>query len=470
MKSITYKLWSGMMLLVIFVLILLWFFQIIFLEKFYVNQRVNEVKNRGLSIIQDISVISKTDLEDRLDSFIYDYNSSIDLVSSKGDIIYSNGSGRRMPMMGMPMMGHNYLKEGLFKEILSGKIITVPLTHPRFNSNYMIIGLPVKADGEITGALIINMPLAPVSDTVETLKKQLLYISIILFFSALILSFLLSRTLIKPILSITRVTEQIASGDLSVRLKIKSRDEIGILSQSINHLGEELSKIEQLRRDFIANVSHELRTPLSLIRGYAETIRDVTGDNQEKREKQLGIIIEESERLGKIVDDILDLSQMQSDNMTLNISAFDLNETIKNVVKKYELYSEQMEIQIVAQNSGILCVKGDQSRIQQVLHNLLNNAFNHSISGGTVTVMSTTGNKTVKVEVSDTGRGISPEDIGYIWERYYKANKSDKRKRIGTGLGLAIVKNILEAHKSKYGVESAEGKGTTFWFELELFQ
>jgi hypothetical protein len=184
MKSITYKLWSGMMLLVIFVLILLWFFQIIFLEKFYVNQRVNEVKNRGLSIIQDISVISKTDLEDRLDSFIYDYNSSIDLVSSKGDIIYSNGSGRRMPMMGMPMMGHNYLKEGLFKEILSGKIITVPLTHPRFNSNYMIIGLPVKADGEITGALIINMPLAPVSDTVETLKKQLLYISIILFFSA----------------------------------------------------------------------------------------------------------------------------------------------------------------------------------------------------------------------------------------------------------------------------------------------
>jgi signal transduction histidine kinase len=465
MKSITHKLWWGMMLLVVVVLILLWFFQIIFLEKFYVNQRVNEVKNRGLSIIQDMDVISKADLEDRLDGFIYDYNSSIDLVSARGDVIYSNGSGRRMPMM-----GHNYLKEGLFKEMLSGNIITVPLTHPKFNSNYVIIGLPVKANEEVTGALIINMPLAPVSDTVDTLKKQLFYISIILFFSALILSFLLSRTLIKPILSITRVTEQMASGDLSVRLKIKSRDEIGILSQSINHLGEELSKIEQLRRDFIANVSHELRTPLSLIRGYAETIRDVTGDNQEKREKQLGIIIEESERLGEIVDDILDLSQMQSYNMTLNISDFDLNETIKNVIKKYELYSEKMGIHIIAQNSSVLHVKGDQSRIQQVLHNLLNNAFNHSMPGGTVTVMSTAGNKTVKVEVSDTGRGISPKDIQHIWERYYKANKSDKRKRIGTGLGLAIVKNILEAHNTRYGVDSVEGKGTTFWFELELPQ
>lgn len=464
MKSITFKLWTGMMLLVLIVLILLWFFQIIFLERFYVNQRIGEVKNRGIAISEDINLFDRSDLEDTLDSFIYDYNCSIDFVNSKGDVIYSNGAGSRIPMP-----GHNSLKKGLFNQILAGSIISVPLTHPRFNSHYVIIGIPTKSQGEITGALIINMPLAPVNDTVDTLKKQLIYICIILFLVALILSFLFSRTLIRPILSITKATGEMASGNLSVRLKIKSQDEIGRLSQAINYLGEELSKTEQLRRDFIANVSHELRTPLSLIRGYAETIRDVTGGNKEKREKQLDIIIDESERLSEIVDDILDLSQMQSENINLNICVFDLDETISNVVKKYDLLCHQMKVELLLSiDSSNKLVKGDQARIQQVLYNLLNNSFSHSMPGGTVTVKTTAGHKVVKIEITDTGKGISVEDSKRIWERYYKADKSNKIKQMGTGLGLAIVKNILESHGSNYGVESTEGKGTTFWFELEV--
>lgn len=463
MKSITFKLWSGMMLLVVVVLILLWLFQIVFLESFYINQRVSEVKNRGMSIMQDINIISRDEFENRLESFIYDYNCSIDLVDLKGNIIYSNGASRQMPMM-----GHGYLKTSLLNEILSGQIITVPLTHPRFNSNFMLIGLPVKTDSEVSGAFLINMPLAPVKDTTDILKKQLVYICIILFLAALLLSFLLSRKFIKPILKITQATGEMASGNLSVRLRTESNDEIGRLSQAINYLGEELSKTEQLRRDFIANVSHELRTPLSLIRGYAETIKDVTGHDEGKREKQLEIIIEESERLSRIVDDILDLSQIQSSRMVLNISHFDLNKTITNVINKYDLLSSQLGIAILLESDKNVIVKGDEARIQQVLHNLLNNAFSHSVSGSSITIKTNIEDKKVKIEVSDKGEGISADDIKHIWERYYKADKSGKRQRIGTGLGLAIVKNILEAHKCQYGVESFEGEGTTFWFKLEL--
>ncbi|MCX7842115.1 MAG: HAMP domain-containing histidine kinase [Clostridia bacterium] len=463
MKSIAVKLWSGMMLLVIVFLTLMWLFQIVFLESFYASQRIGEVKGRALEMLKNLNEASKAELENRLDRFIYDYNCSIELVDSKGDILYSNGAARQMPMM-----FQSILRSGLINQVLSGSIISVPLTHPRFSSSYVLIGIPAKKGEEIAGALLINMPLAPVKDTASILKKQLIYISIILFFAALLLSFILSRAFIKPLLIIIRATGEIASGNLGVRLKTKSRDEIGMLCMAINHLGEELSKTEQLRRDFIANVSHELRTPLSLIRGYAETIRDVTGQNEEKRAKQLEIIIEESQRLGSIVDDILDLSQMQSAMKPLSIGDFDINKTILDISERYELVSSQSGISLKVNDLGSVVVRGNEARIQQVLHNLLNNAFNHSKSGGSIEVGIRTNGEKARIEVSDTGEGISQEDISHIWERYYKSDKPRNGKRLGTGLGLAIVKNILEAHECNYGVESTLGKGTTFWFELPL--
>lgn len=461
MKSIAVKLWAGMMLLVVVVLILLWFFQIVFLEDFYTRQRVGEVRNKGIAFARDIAELDDEELRDALESFVYDYNCSVELLDPGGNTVYSSGPGMRMPMM-----GHNYQRGSFFREVMSGKVVTEPMTHPRFDSSYMIIGIPIMRDGEVFGALLINMPLAPVQDTAVILKKQLVYISAVLFGAALFLSFIMSRSFIKPILDITRATGRMASGDFKVRLKPKSDDEIGRLSGAINHLGEELSKTEQIRRDFIANVSHELRTPLSLIRGYAETVRDVSGDNRDKREEQLEIIIEESERLGLIVDDILDLSRMQSGSISLDIVPFNLSKTIDGVVKRFDILSAQTGIQIAYNNTEGILVMADEARIEQVLFNLINNAFNYSHPGGVITVSARTEGKAVRVEVSDTGSGIADKDLDNIWERYYKGDKSEGRKAVGTGLGLAIVKNILEAHKTKFGVNSTVGKGTTFWLEL----
>lgn len=459
MKSIAFKLWAGMMMLVVIVLILLWFFQIVFLESFYMNHRINSIKSRGINIIEDIDSITTEELKDRLDSFIYDYNCSIDYMDSNANNIYSNSPDRRMPMM-------MNSKLELLERILSGETVTTKLSHPRFNNNYMAIGIPVMSENTITGALLINMPIAPVKDTTEILKKQLIYISIILFVTALIISFLMSRSFVRPIHQITQAADEMASGNLSVRLKIKSKDEIGKLSRAINHLGVELSKIEQLRRDFIANVSHELRTPLSLIRGYAETIRDVTGNNEEKRLRQLGVIVEETDRLSRIVDDILDLSQMQSNEICLSIIYFNVNDTILNVKSRYDILCDKLGVTIHVESVGSTLVKGDEIRIQQVLHNLINNALSYSEAGSFININTQVNNSIVRIEVSDTGEGISPDEISFIWERYYKGDK-EGGKRVGTGLGLAIVKNILEAHNSEHGVKSVKGEGTTFWFELE---
>jgi len=463
MKSIALKLWAGMMALVMIVLALLWLFQIVFLENFYTGMRVSDIKNQGISLAESLDSGNRADFEDKAEAFTFNNNLSLELLDAGGNTMYLTGSTGHMGQM--PMMRNRERAEA-FQEVLAGKQVTVPLTHPRFGNVFMLIGLPVKISGGSTGVLFINMPLAPVEDTASILKKQLIYITLILLVASVIISYMISRTFTKPILEIKKVSEKMASGDFSDRIKSGSRDEIGKLAETINYMGRQLSKIDQLRKDLIANVSHELRTPLSLIRGYAETIRDVSGDVPEKREKQLGIIIAESERLGKIVDDILNLSQMQSGYLKLNLGQFMINKTIENAVGRYDILSDKTGIKFIYENTGDIMVKADEPKIEQVLYNLINNAFNHTPEGGSITVKVIDGQDTVRVEVSDTGTGISDEDIEHVWDRYYKADKTSGRKIVGTGLGLAIVKSILEAHKALYGVESKKGAGTTFWFEL----
>ncbi len=468
MKGIAQKLWAGMMLLVVVMLVLLWFFQIVFLEDFYIKGRVGEVKTKAKAFMRVIDELDDEGLREGLDSFVYDYNCSIEFTDQRGNVIYSSEANRPMSMM-----RYNHQRGGLLREVLSGRDINVSTTHPRSGSSYSIIGMPVEKGDEITGALMINMPLAPVQDTAAILKKQLIYISLILLSASLGLSFLLSKSFIRPILEIKAATGRMASGDFDVRLNVTSKDEIGALSNAINHLGSELAKTEQLRKDLIANVSHELRTPLSLIRGYAETIRDITGDNIDKRDRQLGIIIEESNRLSNIVNDILIFSRLQSGNVTLEKTSFDIIKTLQSIIKKYSLISDKTDVDIILK--GILgdavgeelFVWADEARIEQVLFNLINNAFNYSTPGNYITVSAESKGDVARIEVSDIGKGIPPEDLENIWDRYYKGSKRSKKRIFGTGLGLAIVKNILEEHEAKYGVESAKGNGTTFWFEID---
>lgn len=464
MKGIGLKLWAGMMAMVMVVLLLLWFFQIVFLEDFYYSIRISDIKNEGASLVQLLDEGGTTEFKDRLDAFAFHNNLSIDLLDTGGNAIYLTGSATASGHM--PMMQNRARMEAL-QEVLAGKEVTIPLTHPRFGNKFMLIGLPVKNSGQLTGGLLINMPLAPVEDTVLILKKQLVVIILILLLAATIISLIISKTFTRPILEIKKVSEQMAAGDFTQRIIPGNRDEIGQLADTINYMGQQLSKVEQLRKDIIANVSHELRTPLSLIRGYAETIRDVSGSSPEKRERQLGIIIEETERLGRIVDDILNLSQLQAGYFKLEQTSFSVMKTLAAVVKRYEMLCQKFGVQIVLLGASEGLVAADEARIEQVLYNLINNGVNHTPRGGTITVKVIDAAETIRIEVADSGSGIAEEDLPHIWQRYYKAEKASGNRTMGTGLGLAIVKEVLDAHQTAYGVASHSGVGTTFWFELK---
>jgi signal transduction histidine kinase len=465
MKSMRFRLWAGMMALIVIVLILLWLFQIVFLESFYTNMQISGVEKEAAAIIGLMNEGSKTEYENKLDALAFKYNMSIELIDSEGNTTYNTGATGAMGQMPMMMNG---TRTEVFQQVLAGNTVETPVTHPRFGNKFMMIGLPVKESGTVSEVLIINMPLAPVEDTASILKWQLLYITSILLVASLIISYLISKSFTRPILDIKKASEMMASGDFSARINIRKQDELGKLASTINYLGEQLSKIDHLRKDLIANVSHELRTPLSLIRGYAETIKDVTGDSREKRDKQLDIIIEETERLGRIVDDVLNLSQLQSGYIKLEKSRFSVKEMVEAVTKRYEVLSENTGVKIVQQCPKDTVLEADKSRIEQVFYNLINNAFNHTPAGGTIIVSAAIQPAEVRFEVSDTGSGIPEEDILHVWERFYKADNTSIKKNTGTGLGLAIVKGVLDAHQAVFGVESKIGMGTSFWFQLKI--
>ncbi len=207
-----------------------------------------------------------------------------------------------------------------------------------------------------------------------------------------------------------------------------------------------------------------ISTPLTLIKANAEMVHDLTYANAEKRNKNLDVIIKETDRLNMLVEDILDLSKAQSKTMKLDLKRLNLVELVKTILTRYEVLKEKNGYNIIFNSDKEFVIKADRKRLEQVIYNLINNAINYTGKDKLVTVNLVDKKNKVRFEVIDTGKGINKEDINYIWDKYYKADKSYHRVTVGTGLGLSIVKNILEMHNFKYGVETSK-KGTKFYFE-----
>lgn len=473
MKSIRTKLWAGMMVLVVIVIMLLFLFQIVFLERFYSGMELIEVEKNAKNIAEEIQKLEDIDMvssskavKEIIDQLSYQKQLEIQIADSNGNEIYKTS-----PVGGTSPPGI-MIRDGIaecISKALKGEETSKEMIHHRFGNKFVIIGIPIYMRNNIEGALAVVFPMASVDDTAEILKKQLIIITAILFLVSMGISSILSKSFTKSILYVSQTAECYTHGDFEKRLPNLGNDEIGQLAQRMNQMGEALSKNERLKKELISNVSHELRTPLTIIRGYAETLRDLTGDNPEKREKQLGIIIKESQRLGNIVEDILSLSKLQSGADNLKLETFLINEMLENISKIYLNNKEGRTFEVLGDPDVEYEVVGDKSKIGQVLYNFISNAIRHTSPEDKIEVRLVDEGKFVRIEVRDTGDGISKEDIDHIFERYYKGKQKDEKKYTGTGLGLAIVKSILEMHDSKYGVESEVGQATVFWFELPKF-
>ena len=472
-------------------LALLWIFQTVYLEEFYKAIKTNELENAFENIE---SVIDEEDMSEAIEVIATSYDICILITNMSGNELYSYEQNvectihkQRLDMIKFYIAmaqanGGTYTQkiekddEELYKpdgegDIEGNKNKFDYYMPDRFHNmpdittaeSIIKINIYEKADGE-SMAVIINSVITPVDATVHTLRIQLIYISLIMIVLALLIAMIISSKISRPIIQINDSAKELGKGDYSVTFEGNDYKEIAQLSDTLNHATEELAKAESLQRELIANVSHDLRTPLTMITAYSEIMRDLPGENTPEN---VQIVIDEAKRLTNLVNDLLDISKLQAGVTELELKEYDLTQSIDSVLARYSKFLEQNGYIINFEYDGHVTVQADEFKIYQVIYNLVNNAINYTGDDKCVTVRQKITGSIVRIEVSDTGKGIAKEELENVWERYYKVDKSHKRAMMGTGLGLSIVKNILKLHNAQYGVVSEPDSGTTFWFELK---
>jgi len=334
--------------------------------------------------------------------------------------------------------------------------------------SWLTIEKPYIYNGEIQGAVYLTKRI-PEINRARTIvfKFYIIAVSVAVVISVLLV-YIFSLKLTKPLKLINNAAKQIANGEFNKRVDIKTQDEIGQLAESFNNMAGALENLEDMRRGFIANVSHELRTPMTSIHGFIEGILDGTIP-PERQSEYLSIVSDETKRLSRLTNDLLDLARMESGEIKLTFGTFNINELIRICIIK-------LENQIVRKNIHIeanFCeestfVYADKDSIERVVLNLLHNAIKFVSEDGEVKVETVKLKGKLAVFVKDNGTGIDSEEIALIWDRFYKSDKSRSKDKMGTGLGLAIVKNIINEHGQEISVESEVGKGTSFNFTLNL--
>ncbi len=480
-------------------LILLWFFQVIFLNSFYKGIKINEIKATANTIEKSIN---DENIATIISTVSENNDICIKVLSSSGDTIYSSHVVKGCIIHSKP----DFDEKALPSEVTNndGELFqyynhdgysreTEPEPAPDSDAtqtdNTQTQDKPPSEekekekdtliyaktiidanDEELT--LVLNSIISPVNATVNTLRVQLYYITAFMILFSVILALIIAKWISRPIEAINNSTKMLATGDYSTRFKGTGYKEIAELSDTLNYTAKELSKVELLRQELIANISHDLRTPLTLISGYAEAMRDLPDENNSENAQ---IIVDETKRLTTLVNDVMDISKLQTGNISIHRQPYNLTASLSDSVNRMNKLMEMDGYQIDFVSDREVTLSADETRISQAFYNLLTNAINYTGEDKKITVTQTIFPNPaddladwVKIEVTDSGEGIAAEDLPYIWDRYYKVDKTHKRAVTGTGLGLSIVKSILDMHHGDYGVTSQINEGSVFWFTLKI--
>lgn len=448
--------------------------QVVFIRPYYRNNKISMIKEVATTI--QGYMIDNPRPDDltikKASQYAVSNNVCAIIYNEKGMVIYSsdslgssclfnqrvtlNGKTFKPSESGNEMLGLLANEKGELSEVVANN---------RIEQEMILYGRKVQSNlGNFY--LFVNSPLELNDSTLAIYQDQFLFLAAGVLLMSVIISLFISTKLSKPIVKMKFSAKELSQGHYTTTFEGSYFSEINELADTLNDATHKLSKVDELRKDLIANVSHDIKTPLTMIKAYAEMIRDISGDNPKKREEHLEVIVKEVDYLDHLVTDMQELSKMQTGNVELNWTSFNLYEKILNLLSLCQVMVEDHEIRIQVLCSRDLMIYADDIKIGQVIYNFLSNALKHTENGKSITIRVFEKSDGVHVEVEDEGVGIKKEDLPYIWDRYYKIDKQFRRAVGGTGLGLAIVKAILESHKAEFGVESQEGKGSKFWFVL----
>lgn len=469
-KGLRFNIWIYFLLFSLLILGLIWMLQVVLLSGYYKAMKVRDIGELGKKLADNYafdeqSGTIKASYAALLDTAIAENSLMIVIFDEKvGTMLYSKDFFSAVKPDEVNQFGDRLLSE--IKIVLDASSSSRVVSTNSSESMMTYIAKISKESGDVY--FYLNSPLAPVATAVVVLKDQLMLVTVITLSLAFILSWFISFRLSIPITKMSRAAQRLARGDYSVVFEGNGYTEIDELSETLNFATSELAKTDKLRKDLIANVSHDLRTPLTMIKAYAEMIRDLSGNNAVKRALHTNVIIEETDRLTALVSDMLNLSKLESGTIPLNIKEFDLSNILQSITARFSTLFEKEGYTFENDISPDLFVRADELKIEQVIYNLIINAINYTGEDKKIRVLLQKEGAKARFSVTDTGSGIPKEEQEGIWERYYRASEARKRSSVGTGLGLSIVKNILKAHKATFGVNSELGKGSTFWFDLPL--
>jgi signal transduction histidine kinase len=477
--SIKWRLCGYLAAFVLVLLALLWLSQTVFLDKFYKSIKTNTVKNAAAAVVRGLSTAKNAEeFTSLLDRVSRNADACIRIVNNRGMTLYSVETTVDCTIHKMlPGALQRYFRTAEHQ----GAVMDFFERYPAYDINIAERGtIAIKPSGRArqnliaaqTAALpdgttvlvLLDSAVTPVDATVQTLRVQLTVITLVLLLLAVLLAVYLSRKISAPIIRLNAGARELAQGNYETRFDGRGYREIAELSDILNHAATELAKVETLRRELIANVSHDLRTPLTMIKGYGEVMRDLPGENTATN---VQVIIDEAERLSRLVSDLLDLSRLQAGAQEITPRIFNLTRNLRLTLERFSRLTEQSGYRIDFAAEEEVFVSADEMKISQVLYNLISNAIHYTGPDRIVRIRQTVEAErgAVRVAISNSGEGIAPEHLPYIWDRYYRIDKTHRQLDTGSGLGLFIVKNVLQAHAASFGVESANGN-TTFWFEL----
>ena len=458
---------------------IMWLFQSVLFDSFYRTIKATQVERCASSIIRNIenedlnSIIEEVEEQNDMDISLY--------------VVYPFRDGHILDPIYVPhnftssrlVTDYNSVMEYYKKAVMNGgKVVEKRDNSYSYNSNtpkrfhpplekessQLLTCAQLTDTRNVHHLVIVESDIAPDASVVSTLRIQFIIMTGFILLISVFIAVATSHYVSKPIHDTTKKAKLLAQQNYDLTFYGGNYKELCELNDTLTYSAHELQKLDELRRELIANISHDLRTPLTMITGYSEVMRDIPGENSPEN---IQIIIDEANRLSQLVNDLLDISKLESGTVAMENKTLCLTDCIKDIFKRYTKLTEQGGYDIQFEYSDDVYIYADQLRISQVLYNLINNAINYAGDDKTIIVKQTVTNDEVCVEVIDHGVGIEEDKLPYIWDRYYKVDKEHIQAVVGTGLGLSIVKNILNQYNSDYGVKSTLGVGSTFWFTIK---
>ena len=438
------------------ILSFLYFFQIIFFNTYYKINRTNVLEQTVSQIEKNYN---KKNSNDTLNTLSIDNEVCIQIMDDDNLIYYSDYYRH---CAGKDDEGLKEIKEEF---INSGKkYLKLEFINNAFNNKSLVYGK--KIDNNIY--LFANASLQPMDKSISLLKSQFIYVAITVLLLSFIISYYFSKRIAKKKKKINMTAKKLGSKSAEAKFVCNTEVyELKELANTLNEAAKELSKTDELRREFLANVSHDLKRPLTMIEAYAASARDLNYNNKKKRERDLNIIIDEAERLNMLVNDILLLSKMENKTTKLNIEEIDIKSFISTILERFAIYkNDGYSFEFNEQDTYI--IEADKQGLERVIYNLINNAINYTGNDKKVKIAFEKNKNYLTIKIIDTGKGIEGKDKKLVWNKYFRINKRHRREARGTGLGLSIVREILEEHNFEYGIDSKINKGSCFWFKCKI--